>query len=310
MVVLFRYELTATHLRSTIGILQRQREEVALDKVQRIGVHQSFLQQLLGVGNLDVAAADGFPIAWYWIARPDQVAADVRNAVARAENGKMSESEAHVNSPIANISPATQHRKTPFMTLGLVGGIGAGKSAVARILGELGFVVLDADKDAKAALELPRVREQLIVWWGTDILDADGKVDRKRIAAVIFENEAERKRLEALVHPIVTSGRAAAIEKAQREGKAGVVVDAPLLFEAGSDKDCDTVLFVDSPREQRLRRVVERGWTEAEFNRREAAQMPLDEKKRRSSAVVINDADLATLQTRVLGAIDSLSKRN
>ncbi len=292
--LLFRYEQTATHLSSTTGILQRSRNEIALARVQRIGVHQSFAQRLCNTGTLDFAAADGLPVVWSWVAQPDKVAANIRAAVQAASS--------------ANNHPLTpMHAHRTFRTIGLVGGIGAGKSAVARILSELGYVVLDADKDAKAALDLPHVREELERWWGKEILDTAGKADRKRIAAIVFASEVERKRLESLVHPIVISKRAESIATARREGKAGVVIDAPLLFEAGSDKDCDVVMFVDAPRAQRVARVAERGWSESELTRREAAQLPLHEKRRRAAVVIENDGDLAALRERVMSAVNRLA---
>lgn len=312
MVTLFRYTLTTTHISATIGILQRQREEIALTRVQRIGVHQTLIQRICGVGNLDVAAADGLPVIWYWIANPESIATQVRDAVASSENIAPSHEPTQNNfaTPHLKYTPSPSTLPTmPFMTIGLVGGIGAGKSAVAKILSDLGYVVLDADKDAKAALDLPNVRDQLVSWWSSEILDATGKVDRKKLAAIVFQDQSQRKRLEALVHPIVTSTRAAAITTAKREGKPGVVVDAPLLFEAGSDKDCDAVLFVDAPRNARLTRVLERGWTEDEFNRREVAQMSLDEKRQRSDAVIVNDADLPTLRDRTTRAIHDLRQK-
>lgn len=307
MVLLFRYEYSHTHLTTRIGIFRRRRDEIALSRVQRMGISQLFIQRLCNTGSLDFAAADGLPVIWPWVAHPQKVAAELRDAIARAEGMSIdSITKTHLISPSATPALALSPDAN-FRAIGLVGGIGAGKSAVARILDELGFVVLDADKDAKAALDLPRVRDQLVAWWGSDILDPAGKIDRKRIASVIFANDAERKRLESLVHPIVTSGRATTIEKARREGKPGVVVDAPLLLEAGSDKDCDTVWFVDAPRDQRLRRVATRGWTEEELTRRESAQVSLAEKRARSNVVITNDADLETLRQRVLEALSANS---
>lgn len=194
-----------------------------------------------------------------------------------------------------------------FLILGLAGGIGSGKSAVAAVLGELGFVVSDSDAGARAVLERPEVVAELVRAFGQSVLDASGKPDRKAIADAVFGDEARRRTLEQIVHPRLHEERATLIEAARARGAAGVVIDAPLLFEAGVDAECDAVIFVDTPRAVRLARVVEgRGWTEAELARREAAQMPLDEKRRRSHQVVANDGDMDALRARVRAAVEAI----
>jgi len=184
--------------------------------------------------------------------------------------------------------------------IGLAGGIGAGKSAVARALERLGCVVSDSDTEAKAMLDEPEVRGLLTTRWGGDILDTDGKVDRRAVARVVFSSEAERVWLESVIHPRLHDRRAELRKQAQADGAPGFVIDAPLLFEAGLDAECDAVIFVDCPREERLRRVREgRGWDDAELARREKAQMPLDEKRQRSDYLVRNADDPAALEAEV-----------
>lgn len=194
-----------------------------------------------------------------------------------------------------------------FRVLGLAGGIGSGKSAVAAILGELGFVVSDSDAGARAVLEQAEVVAELVEAFGRDVLDASGKPDRKAIADAVFGDDARRRTLERIVHPRLHAVRAQLIEVARADGAAGVVIDAPLLFEAGVDAECDAVIFVDTPRAIRLARVVDRrGWTEAELARRETAQMPLDQKRQRSDQVVINSGDLDALRVRVKTAVEAI----
>ncbi len=186
------------------------------------------------------------------------------------------------------------------MVIGLVGGIGAGKSAVAKILADLGCIVSDSDAQARAALDEPAVREQLITWWGKEILSPDGRVDRAKVAKIVFDRPRDRQRLEGLIHPRVRAERQRTYEFAEQSGAPAVVIDAPLLFEANVDQECDAVIFVDAPPAQRLARVREsRGWDESELTRRESAQLSLEEKKARSGYVVVNDADLAALRDRV-----------
>ncbi len=193
------------------------------------------------------------------------------------------------------------------MILGLAGGVGSGKSAVAAILGELGFVVSDSDAGARAVLERPEVVKELVEAFGQGVLDERGRPDRRAIADAVFADEARRRTLEGIVHPRLHEERAQLVEAARTRGAAGVVIDAPLLFEAGVDAECDAVIFVDTPRALRLARVADgRGWSEAELARREAAQRPLDPKRRRSDRVVVNDGDLEALRARVRAAVEAI----
>ncbi|MBL8763039.1 MAG: dephospho-CoA kinase [Phycisphaerae bacterium] len=186
------------------------------------------------------------------------------------------------------------------LVIGLCGGIGSGKSEVAGVLRDLGCVVADSDAQAREALRVPRVREQLVAWWGSGVLDPRGEIDRSRVASIVFAAPAERARLESLLHPMVRAGRHALLERAGRDGAIALVIDAPLLHEAAVDRECDWIIFVDAPREVRLERVRRsRGWDEAELARREASQLTPDDKMRRSDFVVANVGDPADLRTRV-----------
>jgi dephospho-CoA kinase len=180
--------------------------------------------------------------------------------------------------------------------VGLAGGIGSGKSAVARVWERLGAVVIDSDRESRAALELPEVKRQLVAWWGDRVLNPDGTVSRGAVADVVFKDAAERAKLEGLIHPLVKRKRAEMVERARAAGAPMAVVDAPLLFEAGVDAECDAVVFVDTPRELRVARVAGRGWTEGELSRRESAQMGLEEKRRRSALVIRNSGSEQELE--------------
>lgn len=186
------------------------------------------------------------------------------------------------------------------IVIGLAGGIGSGKSLAASMLAELGCVVLDSDREARAALDKPEVRAELVRWWGPAVVGADGRVDRSAVAAIVFRDAGERMRLEALVHPLVRESRAEMVRHAAAAGAPAVVVDAPLLFEAGVHRECDVVIFVDAPLEARLARVREtRGWAAGELERRENAQWKLDDKRRLADHVVVNDSGPETLRSRI-----------
>jgi dephospho-CoA kinase len=191
-------------------------------------------------------------------------------------------------------------RKDRAKVIGLAGGIGSGKSEVARILERLGCIVSDSDAQAKAALERPDVKDRLVSWWGSDLLDAEGRVDRRKVASIVFSDPEARRRLEDLVHPLIRAQRVWELERAQTTGAPALVIDAPLLYEAGLDRECDAVIFVSTPRQERLARLAAtRGWDEAEVRRRENAQMPAEEKQRRAAYAVNNQGSRADLESQV-----------
>lgn len=175
------------------------------------------------------------------------------------------------------------------LVIGLAGGIGAGKSAVASAFARAGCAVIDSDAEAKAALDRPEVQRELVGWWGPSIVHPDGRTDRAAVARVVFDRPDERRRLESLIHPLIRRTRPQAQDEARRAGAPAIIYDAPLLFEAGLDRLCDAVVFVECPRDERLRRLQRsRGWDAQEVARREAAQLPPDEKRRRSTHVIDN----------------------
>ncbi len=177
-------------------------------------------------------------------------------------------------------------------TIGILGGVASGKSMVARQLAELGAGLLDADQATHAVLEDPEVREALRQRWGGDVFRPEGAVDRERIAEIVFAERpkggGERRFLENLVHPRVALRLDAERQAFAARKYRAVVLDAPLLLEAGWDKLCDMLLFVDAALELRLARAAARGWTEQDIARREAAQLPLDVKRTRADAIIDN----------------------
>jgi len=185
--------------------------------------------------------------------------------------------------------------------VGLVGGIGAGKSVAAAILAEMGCCVVDSDKIGHDVLRRPEVVAQLRAWWGESVLGGDGLPDRKKLAAIVFADPAERRRLESLTHPLIDAGRRDII-RAGIENPAirAFILDSPLLFESRLDRLCSSIVFIDADESQRLKRVQQtRGWTAEELARREASQLPLSEKRSRSQFVIRNDGSPGELQRRL-----------
>jgi dephospho-CoA kinase len=198
--------------------------------------------------------------------------------------------------------PAPQGRrggKKPV--IGVVGGIGAGKSTVTHLLGSLGAGVIESDRLAHEALAAPQVVAELRRWWGEDVVRDDGLIDRGKVAAIVFGRPGELARLEALLYPQIHRRRDELMRgMAADENVRAIVWDAPKLFEAGLQDLCDAVIFVDADRAIRLARVQRsRGWSEAEVDRRESQQKPLDYKKALADHVVTNNSDIDALRLQV-----------
>jgi dephospho-CoA kinase len=185
--------------------------------------------------------------------------------------------------------------------IGITGGIGSGKSTIARIFGELGCMVISSDEQVREAYDDPAVVRQLRAWWGDQIVDLDGHLNRSKVADIIFNDPGQRSKLEALVHPKVSQLRQRRMEEGSHNTQVKAFIwDTPLLFEAGLSGGCDAIVFVESPLERRLERVkISRGWDEAELRRREKSQWPLDKKREISDYIVGNTADAEYVRGQV-----------
>lgn len=192
------------------------------------------------------------------------------------------------------------------VVIGLAGGIGSGKSFVANLFAEAGCVIYDADREVTALYKRQDVLDTVRRWWGEEAV-IDGEIDRATIAQIIFEDESQRGRLEGLLFPRLHERRRELIEEAAQAGAKAVVIDAPLLYEAALDEECDVVVFVDTPREIRLERLKARsGWDEGELSRREKAQLPLDAKRQRSDYSLDGSAAPEELRRRTLSLLDEI----
>jgi dephospho-CoA kinase len=293
-----RYTLTDRRIAVQGGVVQRSVIDLPLENVQYLAMDASVRQRVVGLGSIG-AGTSGWGVAellWLYVADPGVKMGQIREEIERAKNGRGG------TMSVARAARANVH------VIGLVGGIGSGKSTVAEELEMLGCVVVDSDRSAREILTRPEIKGILTGWWGAGILDGDGNVDRREVARIVFAEPAERERLEGVVHPLIRQERDELIDRIGEAGGGVVVVDAPLLFEAGVDKECEAVVFVDAPREVRAARVSRRGWDAQELGRREAAQMPLDEKKRRSTYVVVNDGTREELHERVVEMVEGWRK--
>ncbi len=164
--------------------------------------------------------------------------------------------------------------------LGLIGGIGSGKSLVAAEFARHGGRIVAGDQFGHEALQQAGVIEQVVRRWGKDILDAAGAVERKKLGKRVFADPAERRALEALVFPYIEGRLRQAIAAAQDDPSVRfVVLDAAIMLEANWNKVCDWLVYVHAPRAVRLNRLAtRRGWDEKEVAARERAQWPLTDK--------------------------------
>ncbi len=194
--------------------------------------------------------------------------------------------------------------------VGLTGGVGTGKSSVARLLAELGAVVIDADAIVHE-LQAPGspLLVEMVEAFGPGILDAEGNLDRARLGELVFRDEGLRARLNALVHPRVALEMARRLEEARSAGMPLVVLDIPLLFETrGAGGGLEAVVVVYAPEETQIQRLMARdGFDRAEAERRVRAQLPIEEKRRRADHVIDNSGSRANTERQVRALWGTLS---
>ena len=190
-------------------------------------------------------------------------------------------------------------RKKPV--IGLAGGIGAGKSSVARILASLGGAVIDSDSLTHEQYREPDVKAALRDWWGEAVIRPDGDVDRQAVGEIVFRDPGQLARLEALLYPRLAARREELIVACEADPDVlAIVLDAPKLYEAGLHEQCDTVIFVEADWVTRVERVAAtRRWTAQDLQRRENLLIPLDRKRAIADHVVVNHSSMVALRTEV-----------
>src|SRR5262245_43341857 len=191
--------------------------------------------------------------------------------------------------PTAGVPPVAAFRPRKPVVIGILGGIAAGKSAVARMFAAHGLVLLDADEEAKLVAAEPDMQRAVAAAFGPQVLTAGG-LDRKALAALVFADPRARKQLESIMHPRIRARLLARLGQAKANGDS-VLLDAPLLLEGGLIELCDEVVFVDTAPAVRAARARERGWQQGELEQRQAAQAPLPEKRARARHCIQNDGD-------------------
>jgi len=183
--------------------------------------------------------------------------------------------------------------------IGILGGIGSGKSAVASEFAKLGCKIIDADKIAHELLEQTDVIKKVKASFGQVILNSQGKIDRSKLAEIVFGDSVKLSMLNAIIHPLVFAEAEEFISKynAQKQVKA-IILDMPLLVEVGWDKKCDKLVFVDCKPDIRLKRAQKTGIS-GQLKIRENFQISLDKKKGISDNIIDNNSGFEALAEQV-----------
>ena len=192
-----------------------------------------------------------------------------------------------------------------YFVIGITGGLGSGKSMVSRLFESLGHFRMDADIVARDVLFSDELREPLLDNFGEGILDEGGAISRENIASLVFQNPEKLEILNGLIHPAVRRRFDETVSRLQ-PGEI-LIYDVPLLFEAGLEDNFDLTITVSASREIRMERVAIRNqWPKEEFLRREASQMPLEEKEKRADLVIMNQDSEENLREKVVNINEAI----
>ena len=182
-----------------------------------------------------------------------------------------------------------------------MGGIASGKSTVARLLRQSGCGVIDADEIAGIMLQRAEIKQQLRKIFGANIFEVSGRVNRKKLAAVVFQSSKKVSALNSLIHPLVSARTEELISKYNIDKNIkAIVLDMPLLLEVGWDKRCDKLLFVDCQPQIRLARCQKRpDFDGKKLKKRENFQISLDKKADIAHYIIYNNHSLSELAQQI-----------
>lgn len=194
--------------------------------------------------------------------------------------------------------------------IGIIGGIGSGKSTVAAEFKKLGCAVIDADAIAHELLKEDEVRNEVMQLFGPGVLNAHGELDRKRLAAIVFADAPRLAALNKVVHPRVLQRTEQLIAQYNADSHTkAIVLDVPLLVEVGWADRCDRVIFVACDRKRRVERARANGLlSDREIEIRENSQISLDSKARLADNIVDNNSDFSTLVRQIKEIFSAIAK--
>lgn len=198
-------------------------------------------------------------------------------------------------------------KKERGIIVGVTGGIACGKTTVSELLADKGAIPINADEIGHQLLKSDSpVIDELVEAFGTEILDESGDVSRKKLGAIVFNNKSARDRLNAILHPlIIQRSRSRAQQLVHEDPSCVVLLDAPLLIEAGAYDSVDLIVVVTASNKTQIQRILERSQaqnrplTETEAQTRIDSQMPLSEKVKYADVVIENEGSYEALQQRV-----------
>jgi len=188
------------------------------------------------------------------------------------------------------------------LVVGVIGGIASGKSEVSKLLEAKGASVFNADAAGHRLLTRPDIRQKIINVFGVGCLDENGVIDRKHLAKSFFSGPSDQlSQLESILHPVIRQQAVEAIEAFRKDGSMPMLIlDVPLLIEAGWQSLCDKIIFVNTPIEIRFANASRRGWSNQELLVRESTQLPLDKKKGHATDIVQNVGSIQDLRDNLL----------
>ena len=194
--------------------------------------------------------------------------------------------------------------------IGVVGGVGSGKSTAAAEFAALGCAVIDADAIGHDVLARAEVKEMIRQRWGQAAFGSDGQVDREALAEAVFQSKADLEALNGIAHPPIGLEIRRRLDEALADpGVPAVVLDAAVMFESGWDRACTHLVFVDAPAEQRQARAARRGWDRQRWLRRENSQISLDTKRARCYFTLDNSSGVPHLREQVRTVFQSVVPR-
>ena len=184
--------------------------------------------------------------------------------------------------------------------IGIIGGIASGKSTVAAEFGKLGCKVIDADKIAHELLEKKEIKNKIIKFFGPAILNQEGKIDRGKLADIVFDDTEKLALLNGIIHPHVFQKVEQLIKKYKNKNQIkAIVLDMPLLVEVGWAKRCDKLIFVDCDPKIRAKRAEKMGFNKNQIKIRENFQISLDKKAKLADNTIENNSGFSALVRQV-----------
>jgi dephospho-CoA kinase len=195
--------------------------------------------------------------------------------------------------------------------IGIIGGIGSGKSTVAAEFGKLGCKVIDADEIAHELLEKKTVKKKILEYFGREILNPKGKINRRKLAEIVFADAGKLASLNKVIHPLVLKKTEKLIEKYKNQKNVkAIILDMPLLLEVGWEKRCDELIFIDCKQKIRAKRAEKMGFNKNQLKIREYFQISLDKKAKLTDNIVENNSGFSALVRQVADIFSYIVSNN